>query len=148
MGCPGSSGGEAGERAKDDDGERDPPHGEEDEHEERRADHGTARRPRRVRTLDGALEEREVARVRLPRDVEGVAEQGDAADDAVERDVGDHAEDDHARRAESGREEDEIAGEGRACDVAEPGDESEDGVEAEADLRARQTRRAVEQTRQ
>jgi hypothetical protein len=98
-----------------------------------------------ARVFDVANEESIVAAIGLPGDVEGVAEEGDRSDEDVDGKVDEHAgEGDVGNSADPGGEDEDAGGESGE-DVSECGDEADDAVEAEANLRARDTEAVVEE---
>src|ERR1700751_2576616 len=80
-----------------------------------------------------ASEQRVVAPVGLPCDVEGVADERDGADDDVEREVDKHARDGDIGCAARPCGEDDDRGGEAGEDVADTGDEADDAVQSEAD---------------
>jgi hypothetical protein len=105
-----------------------------------------AMRAHRVR--HEALDEHQVAGIRLPAEVEEIAQHGNGSDREIDGDVAEHADENKAGRAEARRDGDDVTRERGARDVAEAGDEPEQRIEPDAKARARNADRAVQQARQ
>ena len=113
---------------------------------------GMSSRPRRLRraVLCGVatqcVEQRQVARLRLEREVEQVADDRHHADERIERDVAEHVQLNRpAARSDCARRCMRVDRDQRAGDVAEAGHQAEQRIEAEAPLRAGNGERLVEQ---
>ena len=96
--------------------------------------------------VEPALDDPEVAGVRLEQEVERVAEQGDEADGGVERDIAGHPRNLEFRHSEIAGFPDQPCPHRRGDDVADHGHQADDEVHAEAVIGARHCEGALEQT--
>jgi hypothetical protein len=98
-----------------------------------------------VGVLDVGFEELKIALVGFPDDVKEIAEERDVAEEPVDANVGQHAPEGSGGEFPAAGFEEDVAGESEARDVAEAGEETEEGVEADAELGAGDGDRVVEE---
>src|SRR5688572_3036843 len=99
-------------------------------------------------TFQELLEEVQVPEVGLPPCVEDVAEDRYRAGHEVDENVDVHSPDEHGGSAELPGFLDDIDGEAEADEVAEAGDETEQGIDPDPVARARDRESAVEEERE
>ena len=94
-----------------------------------------------------ASEQRQVARLRLEREVEQVSRDRHHADERIERDIAEHVQLNGRRRIQLPCDAHRVHRDQRAGDVAETRHQSEQGIEAESPFRAGNGERLVEKLR-
>ena len=100
------------------------------------------------RLVDASSQQRVVAAVRPPGDVEHIAEHRNRADHNLDRHIGHHARHrDIGDAAHPGRDDDDAGGDA-ADQVADAGNEADDAVEPEADRSAGNPDEVVQHMRQ
>src|SRR5215218_6280493 len=115
-------------------------------HPHRRAiDHLGRKPPGLLQVIE---DDADVALVRLEAEVEEIADERHRADHGVDRDVADHAGELPGRQAELLRLPDDVARQRRRDRLADHRDESEQRVDADGAVRARDRDRAVQHVRQ
>jgi|SRR5579862_3028004 len=91
------------------------------------------------------LEEEVVSAIRLPENVKDVAEDGDGSDEDADAQIGGHARERDVRDTANPRGKRNDEREHAGDDIAETGNEADDSVEPEAEARAGDAKRFIEQ---
>ncbi len=118
------------------------------QHRHERGDCQAAALPGSRRVLQMLLQQSHVPVVRFPRDIEDISEQRNPADRSVERDVRQHSADNRSRCTQPGSLKDEISREHRAYQIAQAGNQADQGIQSKPIVGPRYDKGAIEQPAQ